>query len=129
MHVLVIEDEAPMGLDLTLFFTELGADSCDLAATEGEALKSARAHHPDLVTADIDLADGSGLAAVRSIREEIGEVPVVYLTASTEPVIAQDENTHVLRKPIRWLELVTTVRPHNLPLPLDLPGEDAETTP
>lgn len=126
MHVLVIEDEAPMGMDLALFFTELGADSCDLAATEGEALRAARAHHPDLVTADVDLADGSGLAAVQSIRAEIGAVPVVYLTASPDAAIAQDENTHVLSKPIRWLELVTTVKPHNLPVPLDLPGEDAE---
>lgn len=117
MHVLIIEEEALLAMDLQCFLEELGADSCALADSEADAVRSALAQPPDLITADIDLREGSGVGAVRAIRRQIGNVPVVYLTDKPERCEPLNERTHAVRKPILWLELVEAVQPHNLPPP------------
>ena len=39
MHVLIIEDEALLALDLRCFLEELGADSCAVADSEADAIR------------------------------------------------------------------------------------------
>jgi len=115
VHVLIIEDEALLALDLQCFLEELGADSCSLAETEHEAVQLALNRPPDLITADVNLRDGTGPAAVDAIRSSIGPVPVVYITGSKAEDIAVDDRTHLVKKPILWLELVEAVEPFDLP--------------
>ena len=117
MHVLIIEDEALLAMDLQCFLEELGADSCALADSEADAVRSAMEQPPDLITADMELREGTGLGAVRAIRKRIGEVPVVYVTGQPDRCEGLDDHTHAVRKPILWLELVEALQPHNLPPP------------
>jgi len=42
-------------------------------------------HRPDLVLLDVNLVDACGLEVADALRERCGGVPVVLLTASTEP--------------------------------------------
>lgn len=119
MHVLIIEDEAMLAMDLQCFLEELGADSCSLADTEAEAVRLAIDHPPDLITADINLREGTGTGAVRAIRSRIGDIPVVYVTGNPENCGRLDPNTHAVKKPILWLDLVEAVEPHGLPQPIN----------
>lgn len=115
MHVLIIEDEPLVASDLECFLSELGADSCDLVQTEREAVAAALDHAPDLITADCALREGSGTGAVSSIRESLGQIPVVYITGHPQSCEAPDDMTHTVAKPILWLELASAVARHNLP--------------
>jgi CheY-like chemotaxis protein len=115
MHVLIIEDEAMLAADLQCFLEELGADSSDVADSEQDAIEAALARPPDLITADVTLRQGTGTAAVQAIRNEIGHVPVVFVTAGDMTGAAFDANTHKVKKPILWLELVEALAEHDLP--------------
>jgi CheY-like chemotaxis protein len=81
MHVLIIEDDFLTALLLAELLGELGFDSSAFAATEQDAVAAARRQCPDLITADVRLQAGNGIAAVRAICAEKA-IPVIYVTAS-----------------------------------------------
>jgi signal transduction histidine kinase len=79
-HVLVVEDEHLVALDIQLRLTRMGHDAV-VAYSGEEAIETATASHFDLVLMDIKL-DGSidGIETARTIRRGY-EVPIIYLTA------------------------------------------------
>lgn len=115
MHVLIIEDEALVALHIQTLLEELGADSTDIAATQEEAVDCAKAHRPDLITSDVRLLKGDGPSAVREIKSALGEVPVIYVTASSETAREADPDATVLAKPVCWLDLVNATSAYGLP--------------
>ncbi|MGF7171462.1 CheY-like chemotaxis protein [Sphingobium xanthum] len=122
MHVLIIEDDALLAMNLRFFLEELGADSTAVAATQAQAIREAMAHPPDLIASDVDLPEGSGPAAVKAIRATLGDVPVIYVTGHADALRDVEPETRVLEKPVKWLELVHATRPFGLPPyePIDL---------
>jgi CheY-like chemotaxis protein len=86
MHVLIIEDDLLTALYLGEILSGLGFDSHAIAMTEAEAVASARRRCPDLITADVRLQAGSGIAAVRTICAE-KSIPVIYVTASRADLV------------------------------------------
>ena len=116
MHVLIIEDEALLAMNLQCFLEELGADSFALAETEADAVRLALEHPPDLITAAVNLREGTGPEAVRVIRSRIGEIPVVYVTGDPAALPPLDDHSCTVRKPILWLDLAEAVHVQaNLP--------------
>jgi CheY-like chemotaxis protein len=81
-HVLIIEDEPVIALELEVLLAELGFVSFDIADTPEDALACARAHRPDLITADYRILRGTGVAAVEMIVRALGESPVIYVTGN-----------------------------------------------
>ncbi|WP_337188857.1 response regulator [Phenylobacterium sp.] len=81
-HVLIIEDEPVIALELEALLAELGFSSFDIADTPEDALACARAQRPDLITADYRILRGTGVAAVEMIARAVGESPVVYVTGN-----------------------------------------------
>ena len=66
--VLVIEDEAIIAMDIQSIVTEMGHDVTGVAPHRDEAVRLGRANRPDLILADIQLADNSsGIDAVNDI--------------------------------------------------------------
>ena len=98
-HVLIIEDEMLIALDLEDILTRLGATSCDLADTEQAAIDAAAAHRPDVITADVVLKTGMGPSAVETITERYGPIPVIFITA-TPDVCRPSQTARILRKPV-----------------------------
>ncbi|HEX7853081.1 MAG TPA: response regulator [Sphingobium sp.] len=115
MHILIIEDEALVALDLQMFLEELGAESCAVAANEEEALREALRQRPDFIASDVKLGAGFGPSAVKAIRVQLGEIPAVYITGNPELAREADPGVPVITKPIRWLELVEVTQKHGLP--------------
>ncbi len=102
-NVLIIEDEPMIAIDLADLVTGLGHDVCETARTHKEAVAAFRKHHPGLVLADIQLADGSsGLDAVNEILESF-DVPVIFVTAYPERLLtgSRPEPTFLVNKPFR----------------------------
>lgn len=101
-HALIIEDEILIAFEVQGVLEELGFDSFDLASSPTEAMALARAHRPDLITADLRIIGGTGLEAVEAITEQMGEIPVVYVTANADLLRGRCAAPAVVEKPIAW---------------------------
>jgi DNA-binding LytR/AlgR family response regulator len=74
-----------------------------VARTRREAIDAVSTHRPQLVLADIQLADGSsGMDAVQEILQSV-DVPVVFITAHPERLLTGEkpEPTYLVEKPFR----------------------------
>ena len=82
-RVMIIEDESLIAMDLSAIVTDLGHEVTGIARTRDRAVELAARIRPDLILADIHLADASsGIDAVNRILADLGEeVPVIFITA------------------------------------------------
>ncbi|MBV9693464.1 MAG: response regulator, partial [Alphaproteobacteria bacterium] len=81
--------------------TEIGHSVVGIASTREEAVKLAREQEPDLVLADIQLADGSsGVDAAADILRTLN-IPVIFITAFPECLLTGErlEPTYLISKP------------------------------
>ena len=107
MHALIIEDELLIALLLEDLLRDQGYDSFAFAVTEDQAVAAADQAWPDLITADVHLRSGSGIAAIRRISN--GRVPaVVYITGS-RPDLDGVAGAVIVDKPIDETNLRTAV--------------------
>ncbi len=82
MRILLVEDDQTIVETLSEF---LGTEQYLVTAVDGQqkALDLVAGQEFDLVLLDIALAEGNGYAACRGIKE-IRDIPVIFLTASTD---------------------------------------------
>jgi DNA-binding NarL/FixJ family response regulator len=78
----------------------LGFDTCDVAANAQDAFLQAMENLPDIVLMDVNLEGGrEGIEAARSLRE-VGDVPVVFITAYTDPDTIERIHEQVPEAPV-----------------------------
>lgn len=83
--LLIVEDEGITAEDIKDYLTSLDYDVLGICSTGEDAIEKARELEPDLVLMDIMLAGVvDGIQAAEIIREQYG-IPVVYLTAYSDP--------------------------------------------
>ncbi len=99
-HVLIIEDEALVSLNIQLLLGEHGATSFDIAETEAEAIDAAVIRRPDFITSDVRLKTGTGPGAILAINEFFGLLPVIFITASPECCERFGPAVRVFSKPL-----------------------------
>ena len=99
-HVLIIEDEALIALDLQEMLELAGATTFSFAETESEAVDAARQHRPDVIMSDVMLREGTGPNAVQAIQGEMGPLPVIFITATPDACTPRDSLAIVLGKPV-----------------------------
>tara|TARA_R110002110_G_scaffold13596_11_gene64807 strand:+ start:5494 stop:6303 length:810 start_codon:yes stop_codon:yes gene_type:complete len=100
--VMIIEDEAIIAMDIESIVAEMGHRVTGIARTRAEAVELARKDVPDLILADIQLADNSsGIDAVNDILTELGTRPVIFITAFPERLLTGDkpEPAFLISKP------------------------------
>lgn len=100
-RVLIIEDETLIAMDLGDIIASLGHIVVATAATAERAVAAAAAHNPNLILADIQLAEGSsGIDAVRDILASVS-TPVIFITAFPERLLTGErpEPTFLIAKP------------------------------
>ncbi|MBN8813881.1 MAG: response regulator [Sphingomonas sp.] len=83
-HVLIIEDEPLIALDIEDLLREYGALTFSFADTQDDAVTRSHEQRPDFILSDVWLLQGTGPLAVESIRQEYGTVPVIFVTATPE---------------------------------------------
>ncbi len=87
-RVLIIEDEAIIAMDLEALVKSIGHEVVGLAQTRDEAVELGKRERPDLILADIHLADkSSGIDAVNDLLAHFGEIPVIFITAYPERLL------------------------------------------
>lgn len=113
--VLHIEDDASLQRLVRIALEQAGSYAVQTAGDGEQALELARASAPSLVLLDLHLPGMSGMAVLQAMRElpALREVPVVFLTAATDPKLLGELHslgvTEVLIKPFRPRLLVQTI--------------------
>jgi DNA-directed RNA polymerase specialized sigma24 family protein len=101
-RVLIIEDEAIIAMDIEGIVTSMGHQVTGIARTRGRAVELGRQDRPDLILADIQLADeSSGIDAVNDLLQGFPETPVIFITAFPERLLTGDrpEPAFLISKP------------------------------
>lgn len=98
-HVLIIEDDALIALDLQEMLEAAGAQSFSFADSQAEAIAEARARRPDVIASDVLLREGSGPEAVKAIQAEMGPLPVFYITGTPDACRPCDPPARIVPKP------------------------------
>ncbi|RIJ31810.1 response regulator [Henriciella algicola] len=101
--VFVMEDEPLVAAHISQIVSELGHDVVGQAVTRDQAVERCRALKPNLLLADVQLADGSsGADAAAIITEELG-IPVVFITAYPQKLLMgrDGEPVYLIAKPFR----------------------------
>lgn len=110
--VMIIEDEAIIAMDLESLVAESGHRVTGIARTHSAAIKLGRTEKPDLILADIQLADNSsGIEAVEELLSELGTVPVIFITAFPERLLTGErpEPAFLITKPFTEMQVRTAV--------------------
>ncbi len=110
--VLVIEDEALIAMDIADIVEGMGHRVTGTARTRAEAVELAAADRPDLILADIQLADrSSGIEAVNEILGQFGGLPVIFITAFPERLLTGErpEPAFLINKPYTEEQLRSAV--------------------
>ena len=100
-HVLIIEDEPFTAMSIQLMLEDVGAMSFDVALTQADAVMTAIASPPGLITSDVRLIEGTGPLAVAEIHKLLGPVPVIFISATPAECHPCNPPGVVLSKPIR----------------------------
>lgn len=100
--VMVIEDEAIIAMNISAIIGEMGHSVTGIARTRTEAVALAVSNRPDLILADIQLADNSsGIDAVNDILWQFDDLPVIFITAFPERLLTgtRPEPAFLITKP------------------------------
>lgn len=110
-RIMIIEDEGIIALHIRSIVTEAGHEVVGVARTHREAVRMARETQPELVLADISLADGSsGIDAVAEILQSI-DPTVIFVTAFPERLLTGErvEPAFLVSKPFEPVMLTATI--------------------
>src|SRR6516165_5685604 len=104
MHILIVEDEAIITMDLATLVVDFGHTVCGTADSASRAIKQAADSRPDLVLMDIRLANGSsGIDAARELHARYG-LRCIFLSANldelTERSLAPLDPIDFIGKPV-----------------------------
>ena len=100
--VMIIEDEAIISMDLESLVAEMGHRVTGVARTHTEAVALAGEEMPDLILADVQLADNSsGIESVNEVMQDLGKCPVIFITAFPERLLSGErkEPAFLIAKP------------------------------
>ena len=99
-HVLIIEDEPLIALDLEDLLGRYGALTFSFADSQRGAIDASRDIRPDFILSDVSLLEGTGPLAVQAICGELGAIPVIFVTATPEACAPSALPGQVFRKPM-----------------------------
>lgn len=110
--VMIIEDEAIIAMDLEALVAECGHRVTGIARTRTGAVDLGLKDPPDLILADIQLADdSSGIDAVQDLLADLGDLPVIFITAFPERLLTGDrpEPAFLITKPFTEPQVRTAI--------------------
>ncbi|HLO57334.1 MAG TPA: hybrid sensor histidine kinase/response regulator [Bacteroidales bacterium] len=114
----LIVDDIPSNLNFLSEVLHLEGISVLLATTGADAIEIARYKHPDLILLDIAMPMMDGYEVCEKLKNDpdIADIPVIYLTARTEPEDIlkgfQTGAVDYILKPFNATELIARVKTH-----------------
>jgi len=116
LRILVVEDDAIIGMMLTEMLEEMGHDVCSIEATEAEAISAADRCRPDLMIVDVLLGAGSGVSAVTEILRA-GPMPHLFVSGDISRIQTLRPGAVAIQKPYKESDLARAIQ-----LALDAPS-------
>ncbi|MFK7743760.1 MAG: response regulator [Roseobacter sp.] len=110
--VMIIEDEAIIAMDLETIISDMGHRVTGVATTRAEAVSLGKTDVPDLILADVQLADNSsGIDAINDLMDALGERPVIFITAFPERLLTGEkhEPAFLISKPYAEEQVISAV--------------------
>ena len=98
LRILVVEDDALIGMLLGDMLEVMGHEVCAIEATEVGSVAAAARCAPNMMIVDANLQEGSGLSAVDQILRK-GFVPHVFVTGDLRGVSKLRPDAVVIAKP------------------------------
>ncbi len=108
-RVLVIEDDAIIGMLYEDLLAEMGHGMCAIATTAADAVAAAAKYKPDLIIADASLRDGSGVAAVQEILRS-GLVSHLFVSGDPAGVRILMPSAIIVQKPFLDSDLTRAIQ-------------------
>ena len=108
MHALIIEDESIIAMEIEEILRDNGFTSIDVAPSPATAIAAAVQRRPDLITSDVQLKPGCGIATVSAICEN-SAVPVVFITGNMSEVVRKLSAYRIISKPFSAARLSAAV--------------------
>lgn len=109
LHAIIIEKDVLNARLIRQCLIILGYTTFTLAATASDAVFAASLQRPDLVTADVQLKEGSGIDAVQSICA-VDPTPILFIVGDSRPVDGRFPDAAVLNKPFALHQFAEGVR-------------------
>jgi len=109
LRILVVEDDALIGMLLAELLGEMGHDVCAIEATEADAVAAAARCRPNLMIVDARLGDESGISAVDEILCT-GPIPHVFISGDPSRIQLVRPDAVVVQKPFGVSEIVRAMR-------------------
>ncbi len=106
LSILVVEDDALIGMLLSEMLGEMGFTVCAVATTEDDAVACASLHQPGLMLVDQYLKQGNGISAAQRISQS-SSVPCVFMTGAVSGAM---EGRQILQKPFLEADLIRAIR-------------------
>ena len=111
-RVMIIEDEPIIAADLGAIVEEQGHQVVGVARTRDQAVEMGTQEIPDLILADIQLADNSsGIDAVNDLLTAMPDTPVIFITAFPERLLTGErpEPAFLISKPYKEEQVQSAV--------------------
>lgn len=108
LRVLVVEDDLMIGPLLAEVLEDLGHVVIAVVVDADGAVAAARDCRPDLMIVDINLAERSGVAAVKEILRD-GFVPHVFVTGDLLSNLDFGPDAVLIQKPYRQADIVVAI--------------------
>jgi len=108
LRVLVVEDDALIGILLAETLEEMGYEICAIEATEAGAVDAARRCRPDLMVVDAWLGDGTGISAVEKILRT-GFIPHLFVSGDISKIRPMRPDAVMLQKPFNEIDLALAI--------------------
>jgi CheY-like chemotaxis protein len=109
LRVLVVEDNAIIGMLYADLLEEMGHTVCAIEATENGAIAAAVLYKPDIMIVDAALGEGTGVSAVDAILRA-GFIPHVFVSGDAASVQEVRPAAIVLQKPFRDPDLARAIQ-------------------
>ena len=109
LRVLVVEDDAVIGVLLAEMLIGMGHDVCAVELTEAGAVSAEARCRPDLMIVDVQLGDGNGVSAVAEILRT-GSIPHLFVSGDISHAKALRSDVIVIQKPFRESDLARAIQ-------------------
>jgi two-component system, response regulator PdtaR len=109
-HVLIVDDELPVVMSLSMLIEDLGMEVCATAETADDAVALAQVFCPSIVLMGVRLqGEKDGIDAAIAIRALVG-AKIIFLSGTRDPATTERiwlaDPTAVLFKPVSDRELM-----------------------
>ncbi|HLG88994.1 MAG TPA: response regulator [Alphaproteobacteria bacterium] len=105
LRIVVVEDDAVIGILLAELLAGMGHDVCAIETTEAGAVTAAAQYDPDMMIVDVGLGAGSGISAVEKILRS-RPVPHVFVSGNVARSQMLSPGAVFIEKPYRESDLV-----------------------